>query len=330
MKSQPDKSNHDPGPWTEVSRTNGIRVVAAPDFETFSQFVNLGFGDRDCEYIWRGQAKAEWQISSSLHRAGRHDFSHLDNFRTALARVSDVEYDLSDHNPNAEQVRLSLWALGQHHGLMTPLIDWTLYPYAALFFAFIEQQGDGAFDRAVYALCWHEVSLINFHISETDGMKPFRDELEHPPYSAEFKQYLFDNFGFRNDAGQKALNESRISDVVRKRILKGQYALLKGKELHIHRSFSKDNRRIHNQGGLHVMTPRDVPLESWIARNQKHIRYPILVKILVPNSARTHVLRCLNKMNVNYMSLYSDIEGAAKHCNLALMEARLGMGIRDY
>lgn len=330
MKLKVPPSNHDPGPWKEISKDGGIRVVQVPDFDAFSRFVNVGFGDLDCEYLWRGQRRSEWEITSTLSRSGKQEMGHLLNFRDAVARCADTEYDIADKNPDAKDARLRLWALGQHHGLVTPLIDWTVYPYAALFFAFVEPDDVPQEFRAVFALCWHEIQSLNFHISETDGMKPFKEKLEHPPYSEDFQKYLFDNFGFCSEEGQKMLAASRIPPHVVERICKWQFERFKERQLHIYKSTAKENRRIHSQGGFHIYTPDDTSVEEWIRQNQKHIKFPVLVKVLVPDSARTQILRCLNKMNVNYLSLFPDYEGAAKHCNMALTERRLALGLREY
>ena len=47
-----------------------------------------------------------------------------------------------------------LFATGQHHDLLTPFMDWTTNPFAALFFAFYrsDSRADGDGDRVVYAL----------------------------------------------------------------------------------------------------------------------------------------------------------------------------------
>jgi len=45
-----------------------------------------------------------------------------------------------------------------------------------------------------------------------------------------------------------------------------------------------------------------------------HARH-ILMKITIPNDDRTECLKLLNKMNINRMSLFADLDGAAKYIN---------------
>ncbi len=46
----------------------------------------------------------------------------------------------------------------------------------------------------------------------------------------------------------------------------------------------------------------------------RHAR-SVLMKITIPNTGRTDCLKFLNKMNINRMSLFADLDGAAKYIN---------------
>lgn len=107
-------------------------------------------------FIFRGQRCSNWTLETSLDRHLRrikpegidldttYDFV-LKNFALSLRGRSDID---KDHISNIDE----LWALGQHYGLATPLLDWTRSLFVALYFAFEDYNIPESGYRSVWAL----------------------------------------------------------------------------------------------------------------------------------------------------------------------------------
>ncbi|NOU07567.1 MAG: FRG domain-containing protein [Hyphomicrobiaceae bacterium] len=118
-----------------------IPACRVPNWRGFQEALFDDFFNRaGIDLIFRGHRRHEWPLTPTL---GRYTPSgviqvkqaeyQLDEFRLAL-RGRGANLFLSDD----EQQQQELWAYGQHHGLATPLLDWTKSPFVALFFAFAE------------------------------------------------------------------------------------------------------------------------------------------------------------------------------------------------
>jgi hypothetical protein len=137
------------------------------------------FNYPDIEWVFRGQRRFDWTLSPTL---GRHDKRGFATQELADAQIERfrkaVRGRVTDHSVVEEAESDELWAVGQHYGLHTPLLDWTHSPYVALFFAFfgadVEYESNNPY-RVIYAL---NKTYLNTHkeFDELRIIEPRKDD----------------------------------------------------------------------------------------------------------------------------------------------------------
>lgn len=275
--------------WEESSLINGFVEVKTLSWHYFFNYVNKEMLDYET-YIWRGQRRDDWLLESTLGRLRKrariaktksYDFGkqHLEQFKYAVR-------GRRGSNPPKLETENDWWALGQHHGLATPLLDWTTSPFVAAYFAFIGVGEKQTKSRAIYAL--HRPSIeskVNeLHSVAEEKRKKEKQEVE----SGKMSMSLL------------CLLDSPIMP-----------------EVEFIRPLSDENQRLVNQGGLFTRFPDETDIQSWIQANFKDDNKGyILIKIHVPNKDREECLKSLNRMNINHLTLFPDLYGASKFCNL--------------
>lgn len=265
-------------------RQNDIdRGVCEIDLASWWDFFDLVKSDfrRAPAYVFRGQADARWQVRSTLDRLARSSPKKTiygpSSDRAANCPPADAEMHLNAFKDGARG-RLVVgerpfsddewWALARHHGLSSPMVDFTASPFIALFFAFEEKV-----------------------VPDDDGHL----------YDPEMRSIYYMPFHFDDLVRESHQDWKYRRTIYRPR--EGSYRLV-------------------NQAGLFVKLPEEKNLEDWVqelfsensSTTNRHAR-AILTRVVILNKDRIDCLHYLNRMNINRMTLFPDLDGTAAHIN---------------
>ncbi|MCH8147044.1 MAG: FRG domain-containing protein [Planctomycetes bacterium] len=135
---------------SEYQTKEGLNV---PGFASWNEFRSYWANGRASNTIFRGQRHPDWKLQSLWEREiepiseyiepgkrieglfaddsyQRNRDRRLTHFKDRARRFLKKESDLQSDD--------DWWAFGRHHGLVSPLLDWTRNPLVAAFFALVD------------------------------------------------------------------------------------------------------------------------------------------------------------------------------------------------
>ena len=273
--------------WEDRGITKGIREIACPTWNAVLSF----FADENYEshaFVWRGHSQAEWRLSPSLYRChatarhllnlreqavvGNSLHQHCSIAKQSLRYAFALRKDTRPLYKDDEQ----MWALAQHHGARTPLLDWTRAPLVAVFFALAD------------------------YIERLSGEAPEFGKGAVVVWG--LWQGLFDD------------TVSAHNDIIKQEHRKLEFGLVE--------SMFPGNARIIAQQGVFTFFSSEVPIEDFTRNNNSLLvkkggkQVPVLHRVEIPNKLAMQGLTSLNRMGINYRTLFPDVEGACRHANL--------------
>jgi hypothetical protein len=331
----------------DIKFVNG-QAIESMSWAEFLEFVNENENLKG--YIFRGHERTSWPLTSTFYRALRKrgwkpgvdpapDPEILNKqlrwfLLSIRGRISLQEREASSAN--------EVWAIGQHHGLATPLLDWTAAPLVAAFFGFGSRRLiqiaeisddvklDAAFTaaKAVRAEPRAIIALNAKRINEVFYEAIWKSVNMTPALKAEIERLR--PLGEKDDAATGSFLPERIAERLfpaDDRIRHACTWAIDSAECDVARIISPlsgENRRLISQRGMFTKLALWMPLEQWVGEHfsgepGKHASDErILLKIEIPEPEQQNALRHLEAANINHLSLFPDVEGAALYSNVKI------------
>lgn len=237
-------------------------------------------------YIYRGQANANWGLQSSLERVVGENWSSasaqsFEDFSIERFRSKFHLYDTENCQPNS---KLAWLAAMQHYGVPTRLLDFSESPYVALYFALEAFNTSSKSNFSLYMLDYSAILERSIqHIKVADrNFKESRQSIQGK--QDEVFEEIVDRFSYD------------IAWITEPKIF---------------------NTRIDRQAGSFLLSGnRGKRIEEIVSSDlYKDVD---IQKLTIPGELATGVYSLLRKMNVTSKSLYGDLDGLAKSIRMEM------------
>ncbi|MEO9607865.1 MULTISPECIES: FRG domain-containing protein [Alphaproteobacteria] len=240
------------------------------------------------EWVYRGQRGGDWPLASTLGRKFDGGSIPADKRQQLLSQfelaMRGRGYDLSAFNGDDSEIEK--WAIGQHNGLLTPLLDWTRSPFIALFFAFnTADDAEKNPSRAVYCV---NMSALRDALGD-QGL--FRDPMGH------------NNSRLVNQAGLFTMipddDDNFASYVINTLQEEGVVSA----------------EPVTQTATVESPDSQESVVEYTVTDDLSDQLKLYIQKIHIPNAGRMDCLATLRKMNIHNGTLFPDAQGASLYCN---------------
>jgi hypothetical protein len=234
----------------------------------------------ESHWLFRGHSSEEWLLKSSLERL-LEPIGWTSDFAKTCEDVAYIQFHSKAHLYVSKEIlpnsKLAWLAMMQHHGVPTRLLDFTVSPFFALFFAFDGLKLEKSDNCAIWALDYRSLmKSVLIYIKGQDN-----------------------NFKMSYNDVQKQQDE--VFETV---IDKNSYDVLWTTEPGIF------NLRLERQKGSFLLSGNIGKRISDLL--PEFFSKDTLKKIIIPASLSNKIYLVLEQMGINNSRLFSDIDGLGK------------------